>query len=211
MVTELIARQEVSPVINSREHFFFDFTAQNSEIVGMDFADPVASEEYIKSKLDNYRISGIGRYNEDRIIYRQSLSLTRSVHLGMDVFVTPGTPVFAPLTGKVHSFQDNDARGDYGPTIILEHQIEGCTFYTLYGHLTRDSLNLEVGQVISQGEEFASIGNYPVNGNWPPHLHFQIITDMLGRSGDFPGVCALSEREYWLSICPDPNLILRLH
>ena len=210
MVTEIIAKCEVSPVINGSGHFFFDFTSGNSEIAGMDFADPVASEEYIKSKLDNYRIVGIGKYDEDRIIYRQSLSTTRSVHLGMDVFVAAGTPVFAPLTGKVHSFQDNDARGDYGPTIILEHQIEGYTFYTLYGHLSRDSLNVTVGQEISQGEKFARIGNYPINGNWPPHLHFQIITDMLGKEGDFPGVCALSERDYWLSICPDPNLILRI-
>jgi peptidoglycan LD-endopeptidase LytH len=210
MIREIIARQDVSPVIKGSGHFFFDFTSANSEIEEMDFSDPVACEEYIKSKLNNYQVLGIGKYNEDRIIYRQSLSLTRSVHIGMDIFTLSGTPVFAPLTGRVHSFQDNDTKGDYGPTIILEHQIEGCTFYTLYGHLTWDSLNVTVGQIISQGEQFASIGNYPLNGNWPPHLHFQIITEMLGRRGDFPGVCSITERDYWLNICPDPNLILRV-
>jgi murein DD-endopeptidase MepM/ murein hydrolase activator NlpD len=206
----MIIGQEVSTVIKGSTYFFFDFTELNPEIAGMDFADPLICGEYIQSKLDNYRILGIGKYNEDRIIYRQSLSVSRSVHLGMDLFVAPGTPVFAPLTGRVHSFQDNNAKGDYGPTIILEHHLEGKTFYTLYGHLSRESLSLEVGQVINKGEEFATIGTHLVNGNWPPHLHFQIINDMLGKEGDFPGVCSVSERDYWLSICPDPEMILKV-
>ncbi|HMB89916.1 MAG TPA: aminotransferase class III-fold pyridoxal phosphate-dependent enzyme, partial [Rhodothermales bacterium] len=37
---------------------------------------------------------------------------------------------------------------------------------------------------------------------------FQVITDMLGRKGDFPGVAPPSEREVWLGICPDPNLLV---
>ncbi|WP_238593699.1 hypothetical protein, partial [Endozoicomonas atrinae] len=47
-----------------------------------------------------------------------------------------------------------------------------------------------------------------VNGHWPPHLHFQVISDLLDQKGDFIGVAPKSERDYYLSICPDPNLIL---
>ena len=46
------------------------------------------------------------------------------------------------------------------------------------------------------------------NGNWPPHLHFQLIMDMEGWTGDYPGVCKFSEKDKWLANCPDPDLVL---
>ena len=117
-----------------------------------------------------------------------------------------GTPVFAPLAGVVHSFQDNNTFGDYGPTIILEHEQHDQPLYSLYGHLTRKSLaGLYAGKKINAGEKLAEIGPYPENGDWPPHLHFQLMTDMLGRKGDFPGVCSLADRSTFLAICPNPN------
>jgi hypothetical protein len=53
------------------------------------------------------------------------------------------------------------------------------------------------------------------NGQWPPHLHFQIVVDMeipiaIGRKGDYPGVCKLSEKEKYLNNCPNPDLILQM-
>ena len=164
--------------------------------------------------------TGIGRYNEARSIYRGTQfsipgdegDSQRTVHLGIDLFMAEGTDVFVPLAGIVHSFRDNLGHLDYGPTIILEHAVDDeLRFYTLYGHLSPDSLEgLHVGMLFQQSERIGEIGGYNVNGHWPPHLHFQIITDMLGREGDFPGVTAPHERAVWLSLCPDPNLILQL-
>ena len=161
---------------------------------------------------------GIGRYDEARLVYVGDLfrhahnwaEENRTLHLGIDVFQEPGTRVFAPLAGRVHSLANNRAPGDYGPTIILEHATdEGVVFYTLYGHLCEASLDgLVPGQPVSRGERIAWLGDLGVNGGWPPHLHFQIITDMLGRTGDFPGVAPPGEREVWLSLSPDPNVIL---
>ena len=129
----------------------------------------------------------------------------------MDIWAKARTPIFAPLKGKVHSFKNNNKFGDYGPTIILKHKIERVKFYTLYGHLSLDSIqNLEKGQIFNKGEKLAKIGNYPENGGWSQHLHFQIITDMQGLEGDFPGVASLKDREKFLELCPDPNLILRI-
>lgn len=48
------------------------------------------------------------------------------------------------------------------------------------------------------------------NGDWPPHLHFQVIHDMEFKKGDYPGVCSISERERYLKNCPDPDLILKM-
>ena len=156
----------------------------------------------------------IGRYNEARPFYTTDAYEVqgnegpewRSVHIGLDVFMPAGTPVFAPLAGVVHSFQDNAADRDYGPAIILEHEIgPDLHFYTLYGHLSRSSLEgLYVGKPISKGEQFCWMGPMPENGNWSPHLHFQVMLDMLDKQGDFPGVAFPSQRAVWTGICPDP-------
>lgn len=162
--------------------------------------------------------AAIGRYNEARLLYTGDLFLTpgldgperRTLHVGMDVFMGAGTAVMAPLDGVVHSVADNAGPLDYGPTIILEHSpADGPTFYTLYGHLSRESIHdLRAGDAIRQGQSIAAIGDRDVNGGWPPHLHFQLIGDLLDRVGEFPGVAPASARALWLSLCPDPNLIL---
>jgi 4-aminobutyrate aminotransferase-like enzyme/Ser/Thr protein kinase RdoA (MazF antagonist) len=167
--------------------------------------------------------AGIGRYNEARLIYTgdqyklegNNGSEWRTVHLGLDVFMAAGSMVLAPLDGIVHSFRNNDSLLDYGPTVILQHTVgdkdEQLTFFTLYGHLSVDSLDgLYEGKIIAQGTPFARIGTREVNGGWPPHLHFQIITDMLDRTGEFPGVARPSQRGTWLSLSPDPNLMARI-
>src|SRR6266699_2074440 len=164
---------------------------------------------------------GIGRYNEARPIYTSDQYKLagnngpewRTVHIGLDIFMEAGTPILAPLDGVVHSFRSNDSPLDYGPTIILQHTVSDkdtqLIFYTLYGHLSADSLEgLYEGKPIALGTPFCKIGTYPVNGGWPPHLHFQIITDLLDRIGEFPGVARPSQREVWLSVSPDPNLIV---
>lgn len=192
-----------------------DFTAHNPELQQVDVTHTAVFSSYVFNKIkESGAVAGIGGYAENRSIYRRSPHFNaneqpRTIHLGIDIWMEAGTPVFAPLAGTIHSFQNNAHFGDYGPTIILAHQLEEVTFYTLYGHLNVECLEaLFVGKRIEAGEQIAQIGPYPVNGDWPPHLHFQLISDMEGRTGDFPGVCAADEREKYLQNCPDPNLIL---
>ena len=163
---------------------------------------------------DNDGEIGYGGYGEVRPFYTtdsyqvegNSGVQWRTVHLGMDFWTTAEVPVFAPLDGIVYSFENNEGDCNYGPTIILEHKIsEQFTFYTLYGHLSLDSLKgLHKGKSIQKGQKIAAIGAPPINGNWPPHLHFQVILDMLEEEGDFPGVAFPDEKKVCLSICPDP-------
>ncbi|MGH9752050.1 MAG: aminotransferase class III-fold pyridoxal phosphate-dependent enzyme, partial [Blastocatellia bacterium] len=161
---------------------------------------------------------GVGRYDDARLLYTSSLfapgvALTderRAVHLGIDLFTEAGAPVFAPIEGEVHAFACNPAPLDYGHVIILKHRTSGGhAFYTLYGHLGAQSLEgLSVGKPIARGEKIASLGSPGENGGWTPHLHFQIITDLLDSDCDFPGVCRASQRDVWRGFSPDPNLIL---
>jgi murein DD-endopeptidase MepM/ murein hydrolase activator NlpD len=135
----------------------------------------------------------------------------RRLHLGVDIWGPAGTKVMAPLDGIVHSFAFNNNDSDYGATIILTHNLDGVGFHTLYGHLSLNSLkNLYEGQKVTSGEVIAEFGMRFENGNWPPHLHFQLIADMQGWKGDYPGVCRFSERMQWLTNCPDPNIILKM-
>ncbi|MCZ6687376.1 MAG: aminotransferase class III-fold pyridoxal phosphate-dependent enzyme [Gammaproteobacteria bacterium] len=160
--------------------------------------------------------AGIGRYRENRGLYKSELFRSagkeaRSFHLGLDLFAAADTPVMAPLDGKVLSVTDNARDLDYGPTVILQHDADGQEFFTLYGHLSPATLDhLEPGQEVGAGETIGWIGTYPSNGNWPPHLHFQVMTDMLDYQGDFPGVASPSEAWYWRGLCIDPNLVLGL-
>lgn len=160
---------------------------------------------------------GLGRYNEDRDLYNDpDFSLAnpsrRTVHLGIDLYAAAGSPVTAPLAGTVHALADNAAAGDYGPTLILRHETdEGEPFYTLYGHLARTTLTKwHVGDPIEPGTHLADLGDLDENGVWPPHLHFQLVTDLLDWRGDYPGIAGYHERSIWLSLAPDPNVILNL-
>ena len=159
----------------------------------------------------------IGGYGEDRAIYDTPIfnpagEEPRTIHLGLDIFAPAGRAVYAPLAGKVHSFQVNDNAKDYGPTIILEHALApGLTIWSLYGHLSAESLDgLAARQDIAAGSELARLGDPSVNGGWAPHLHVQVMLDLRGQSGDFPGVCRRSEQSDWLTLCPDPRPLLGL-
>jgi 4-aminobutyrate aminotransferase-like enzyme len=110
----------------------------------------------------------------------------------------------------VHSIHDNAAPQDYGPVIILRHMPEsGVVFFTLYGHLSKESLTMvAAGNEVNAGQQIATLGTPDVNGGWTPHLHFQVMTDLLGLEHDFPGVARASQRRAWLGLCPDPNPLL---
>lgn len=162
---------------------------------------------------------GAGRYGEPRLLYSTPLFASadedaerRTIHLGIDLFAPAGTAVHAPLAGRVRLASDNAAPLDYGPLIVLEHRTAGGdTFHTLYGHLTRESLEgMTPGRAIAAGEPFAAIGAADVNGGWTPHLHVQVIVDLLGLDADFPGVCRASERRIWQAFSPDPNALPRI-
>jgi len=200
----------------------FDFGV-GSRFLGADpaAADPAAISARISEEMKRAGVSvGIGRYNEARAIYTSALfgsgnpvDERRTIHLGIDLLVPAGSAVRAPLDGVVHAMAHNDAPLDYGPVVILRHSFNGPAgaeeFFTLYGHLTRQTLSrLRVCQNVARGEKFAEVGAIQENGGWMPHLHFQIISDLLELGTDFPGVARASERTVWTSLSPDPNLLL---
>lgn len=193
----------------------FDFTSRNTALSQETLADTNLFSKWVDEKLKSADARyGIGGYNEHRTIYNRSAHFDtqgepRRLHLGVDIWGPAGTPIYNFWDATVHSFAYNDNFGDYGATIILEYQIEDLKLYGLYGHLSKSSINkLSEKQFVAKGKHFASFGVKEENGNWPPHLHFQLMLDMQGFKGDYPGVCQFSKRDEYLSNCPNPMLIL---
>ncbi|MGK9263128.1 aminotransferase class III-fold pyridoxal phosphate-dependent enzyme [Sinorhizobium meliloti] len=160
---------------------------------------------------------GLGLYGEDRAVYKgdayqATASLRRTIHLGIDLFAPANEPVHAPFAGKVAFYHDDAVPYGFGPTILLEHTTgEGDTFWTLYGHLSRESASrLSIGQPVARGEAFATLGDRAENGGWVPHLHFQIVTDHLGLEGRIHGVGVREQWQVWREISPDPSVVLGL-
>jgi peptidoglycan LD-endopeptidase LytH len=212
------ATQKIAPINLSKTN-----TALTEEI----YSDTTKFSAYINQvRAEQNADFLIGGYAEIRDMYKRSLLFDeekkygidkptateeRRLHIGIDIWGEEKTNIFAPLGGMVHSFAFNNNFGDYGATLILQHQLETIVFHTLYGHISLSDIeNLEEGKYVSRGELIAHFGNPIENGNWPPHLHFQIISDVREQKGDYPGVCAEKDAEFCLSNCPNPDLILNL-
>lgn len=199
----------------------FDFTENNKELNDELLNDTYKFSDYISGKIKQAGARyGIGGYAEHRTVYSRSRVFDaktpgeepRRFHLGIDIWGPVNTPVMAPMDGVVHSFSSKNDFGDYGTVIILSHKLQETSFYTLYGHLSNNSIkNIDEGHRIRQGEVFAEFGMQFENGHWPPHLHFQVMLDLEDHTGDYPGVCKFSEKEKYLVNCPDPDLILQLN
>jgi murein DD-endopeptidase MepM/ murein hydrolase activator NlpD len=188
-----------------------DFSAENLRLKEIDLDNRQQFEQFIQDEISMLGGNcGIGGYLEERVIYRRSSHYEnadepRCMHLGVDIWMNAGTEVFACADGIIHSAAINNAYGDYGGTIILEHLFNNSKLYSLYGHLSHESIATDrVGALIQQGEFIGKLGSWNENGNWPAHLHFQLICDLQGNLGDYPGVCSKIDLPFYQENCPNP-------
>jgi len=224
MTSEFLKALNVHPIVQvsipKSIYIPLDLSIDNPKLNAVNVGSSEDLECFIWNyiKANNAKIA-YGGYLEKRGIYQRSAYFNpqnpeeeRNIHLGLDLWIEAHTPIFAPLNGTIHSFKNNTNYGDYGPTIILKHHIKGVEFYTLYGHLSLASIqDLDVGVEVTQGDQIATLGTAEVNGDYPPHLHFQIIKDIQECKGDYPGVSSLLDLEFYKENCPDPNLLLQLY
>ena len=204
--------------------FDFDLNDIDKKIVSFDSESLLLKSNPSNKKLNSLvekflkNNVGIGLYKEKRKVYKSNHYISslnqlerRGVHLGIDIFVNENTILRSPFNGKVIILYNNDFKYDYGPTLVLEHKIKDFIFYSLYGHLSEKCLNkLKIGQNIKKGDWIGEIGGYKINGNWPTHLHFQIMLTLLNEVNNFPGVGEEYLLNIWEQISPDPNIILKL-
>ncbi len=200
----------VMPPLRDAKKIWLDWSADNENMARTE-------EQIVALMAQSGAQVAIGHYCENRNVYQgEAFDIksdnSRTVHLGVDLFAPAGTPVHAGHDGKVEYFNDNNVYLDYGPVIILRHETEsGTPFWTLYGHLSRPSLDdLYIGKVIKAGDQIATMGEEHENVGWPPHTHFQLLTSLCGMGLDVYGVAPLNELPVWRSISPNPNLLLKI-
>jgi len=182
---------QASPLIDaSISHEFYvplDLSIHNLELQTVNVSSSDDLERFIWKHIKSNKAKvAYGGYLEQRGIYERSTYFNplnteneRNIHLGLDIWVEANTAIYTPLEGTIHSFKNNTNHGDYGPTLILKHNYKGFEFFTLYGHLSIASIaNKKVGEALKQGQQIATLGTSEVNGDYPPHLHFQIIKDI---------------------------------
>lgn len=208
------------PILNYDipKYTLIDLSINNKELNNLNINNPTKCQNYIDTVLERTSASvAYGGYLEKRNLYSGNPNFSstgnaeRNIHLGIDFWSRAGTKVMIPVNGKVHSFKNNAVIGDYGPTIILKHEVNGFHFHTLYGHLSVESIeNLNEGKEFKKGAILGTLGSTAINVNYAPHLHFQIIIDIADRQGDYPGVCSEVDLEFYAKNCPDPNLLLRM-
>lgn len=210
-------RNCIHPVMGGSAFRAVDLSVSNPDLVSTVAGDLNLLTSYIESQRKKHGNAFlIGGYGEQRSVYSRfglfdDQDEPRNFHLGIDIWADAGTPVFAPLDGIVHSFDFLPAAGDYGVIIILQHQLESLNFYTLYGHLSKKDIEyLQKDDTIAAGQQFAHLGQPDENGNWPPHLHLQIILDIGTWEADYPGVCKKSEASAYIANSPDPTFLLNL-
>ncbi len=203
--------------IPDSKYLSLDLSESNKTLNAIDVSSSFKLNAYIDSHIKKHdALVAYGGYLEVRNIYKRSSHFNRqtederNIHLGVDLWSPANTQIYTPLDATVHSFKNNMNYGDYGPTIILKHIIADVIFYTLYGHLSLASIkDLKIGQAFKQGEQIATLGDTSVNGDYPPHLHFQVIKNIQDYIGDYPGVCNKKDLEFYMRNCPDPNILLK--
>lgn len=212
---------QLFPTVNRSKVHALDLSV-SSKWLGhqQDFEDVPFFDFRIKRLLEEHpdRVPA-GGYLEPRTVYTSPEydrvgnygKESRTIHLGVDFWLPEGTVVHTVMDGEVVIAENNKGDKEYGGLVVLKHQAKAFSFYTLYGHLSPTSiLGLVMGQKLQKGDRIGCLGSTAENGNWSPHLHFQVMLSLLGNKKDFPGVAYYRELDTWKSICPDPNALFKL-
>ncbi len=218
LLTLCEASKVIAPHISYSEYVPLDLSISNGKILSSKLETAKDYGVFIQEYLDDNKGKiAFGGYQEIRNLYKRSTVFNagnteeRNIHIGLDLWINEAASIHTALEGRIHSFQNNTALGDYGPTIIIEHTIQNQTFHTLYGHLSEESLiGKQIGDPVTKGQQIGNLGLPPINGDYAPHLHFQIIIDMENKFGDYPGVCSSKMLDFYSVNCPDPNVLLKI-
>lgn len=211
--------ENLFPTIHINNAVHIDLSIQNNIVkTEEEFNDPkYFGEKLAEIQEQNPNKIIAGGYLEKRALYTSDIynaensNEKRNIHLGVDFWLPENTPIHALLDGEVVCAVHQEDYKGYGGFVILKHQLKNVEFYTLYGHLSKESIsNFSIGTIIKKNEQIGVLGDYQENGEWVPHLHFQVMLSLLNYKNDFPGVALESEIEFWKTICPNPNLLFKL-
>ena len=145
---------DLSPEDNAR----YEREHAHQQQVTATFSEPLPSQLQMRAPVPGRRSSSFG-------LRRVFNGQARNPHSGMDIAAPMGTPVHAPLPGRVID------TGDYffnGNTVWLDH---GGGLLTLYCHLS--AIGVQAGDQLAAGQRLGAVGaTGRVTG---PHLHWGVM------------------------------------
>jgi murein DD-endopeptidase MepM/ murein hydrolase activator NlpD len=201
----------LDPKYQEADYFPIDLSIHNPYWNTNDVSDIATMDQFLANQREKTgKVIAHGGYREQRALYRKSARFqdgrVRDVHMGIDLWAPAGTSIHATMDGKIHSYADNDDAGNYGPTLVLEHDWNGKKLYSLYGHLSKsDMQDWGIGLPFRVSQKIATLGTPEENGGYSPHLHFQVMTTVEDYHGDFPGVLAQEDLIKYAGVILDPN------
>jgi len=215
-------QDQIYPILNddisSKPHMVFDLSIESLEFNPFeDLNDTKEVISYVyKSLKSSKKEIGMCRQNEVRLDYTKSLTNSfdsPTVHLGLDIFLFPKTPIYSPIEGTLVSKIQDKNSSNHNYIVILEHLFgnNNLRFFTLYKNLDEVTIKeIAIGKRFKKGELLGYAGRLE-NKKIPLfHVYFQVIIDLLGNMDNLPSVINASQKKIWLSLCPDPNIFLKI-
>lgn len=92
-------------------------------------------------------------------------------HQGIDFNPGMGAPIQVIADGTVRLAQKSDA-GGYGCYVIVDHNVNGMRFASLYGHMQCGSVAMSKGEDVKVGQQVGNVGSTGTSTG--AHLHFEI-------------------------------------
>ncbi len=135
----------------------------------------------------------VGRHAEGRLVHARAdvREAPATVHLGADVFAPAGTPVAAPLAGRVARRAER--------ALVL-----ACDGLDV--HLRGVEPAVEEGAAVAAGDVVGRIAEAPAGALLPAHLHVQAAVP----GADPPPLATPAEAAGWRALSPDPSPLLGL-
>ena len=91
-------------------------------------------------------------------------------HTGIDFPAPNNTPICACADGVV--ILTKELNYSYGRYIVIQHNIDGQTLYTLYAH--NNTLYVKAGDTVQKGQHIADSGS--TGNSTGPHCHLSVLT-----------------------------------
>ena len=154
---------------------YFKITNINSNSNEKNLENIIASEnkkEYGEIKYNGKMAMPVENFIKvtSKFGYRESHGVVHSNHTGIDLCGNIGSKVMAVNNGEItHSGWKNG----YGNCVEIKHEDEqGNTYYTFYGHMRDNSLQVVKGQQVVIGQVIGIQGS--TGNSTGDHLHFEI-------------------------------------
>lgn len=127
---------------------------------------PPTPTDYFGAPMRDYWVTqAFNRYSSSRASRGQTTN-----HAGIDIKAN-NTDVFAAATGTVLYRNYTNGNGNH---VIIKHNLNGATVYTLYSHLANFNGCPSVNATVQKGQKIGVMGN--TGNSSGPHLHFAVFT-----------------------------------